>query len=159
MPGLGETPPNPPPPPTCSLNFPFFLTRTTHTHNHKKQPRPLATPKMASEGGRGQPGLAGGELEQGKGEKLVHCRVCASHSSRRWAGARLARLAPPADAHQPGQAAGTERAGWGSQGGSRNGVQNHGSRHAVSTVGTKRGRGWTPHPPALGTKGDGAHTG
>lgn len=85
--------------PHLQSQFPFFLTRTTNTHNHKKQPRPLATPKMASEGGRGQPGLAGGELEQGKEEKPVRCRVCASHSSRRWAGARLA---PPADAHQPG---------------------------------------------------------
>lgn len=114
----------------------------------------MLPPKWPARVAGGQPGLAGAELEQGKEEKLVCCRVCASHSSRRWAGARLA---PPADAHQPRQApakAGTERAGRGSQGGSRSGVQNHGSHHAVSTVGTKRGRGWTPHPPALGTRGE-----
>lgn len=79
---------------------------------------------------------------------LVHCRVCASHPSGRWAGACLPHRRGDAEA-----LAGTERAGWGSRGGGRNRVQNHGSHHAVSTVGTKRGRGVDATPACPGCEG------
>lgn len=57
---------------------------------------------------------------------------------------------PPAMA---GPSHSRQRAGRGSQGGTRNGVQNHGSRHAVSTVGTIEGAKVDTTPTCPGHKG------
>lgn len=144
---MEETPPNPPPPPLAVSISLFFKTRTTNTHNHKKQPHPLAAPKMASKGGRGQPGLAGRESGQEEEENLVLCRVCASHSSRRWAGARLA---PPATATAMAGTVGTGRAlreGAGTEFRTMVHIMQY-PRWAPRGV-----KGWTPHPPAPGTGG------
>ena len=86
----------------------------------------------------------------GKGENLVRCSLCFSFQQA------LGRGPPrPTGDCQP-RPAGTEWAragGQGSRGGSGNGNQNHGSRrHAVSTVGTERGRGMDTAPPGPGPK-------
>lgn len=144
---MGETPPNPPPPPLAVSISLFFLNPNNKHTQPQETTTPPRDPKMASEGGRGQPGLAGRESGRGGGGKSSPLQsLCFSFQQALGRG-------PPC---QGGHGVGSGR---GSRGGSRNGVQNRGSHHAVSTVGTKRGRGWTPHPPALGTGGNGAHLG
>lgn len=79
------------PPLAVSISL-FFNPNNKHT-----QPQETTTPpRYPQNGQRGwqgaaRPGRWGiGAGGRGKGEKVVRCRVCASHSSRRWAGARLA---------------------------------------------------------------------
>lgn len=151
---MGETPPSPPPPPLAVSISLFFL----NPNNKHTQPQETTTPpRYPQNGQRGwqgaaRPGRWGtGAGEGGKTSLLQSLCFSFQQALGRGPPGPPSRC-PPATA---GPSQGRHRAaGRGSQGGSRSGVQNHGSRHAVSTVGTKRGRGWTPHPPALGTRGE-----
>lgn len=139
---MGETPPNPQPHP-LAVSIPFFFKPEQQTHNHKKQPLPLTTSKMASEGGRGQPGLAGGD--QGRGRRKTS--PVAESVLLVPAGARQGPTCPTSNTCGCGR-----RVGLSGRGRNRNRVLNHGSHHAVSTVGTKRERGvgTTPTCPGQG---------
>ena len=129
--------------PHLQSRFPFFFkTRTTNTHNHKKQPRPLVTRKW--------PARVAGRAGRGRG-RIWSVAVCASRSSRRWAGARLA---PPATASQGRQA----RSGHGRAGralGEGAGTEFKTMVHVVMQYprwAPRGGEGWTPRPPARGPR-------
>ena len=137
--------------PHLQSRFPFFFfkpeqqTHTTTRNNH--------APSRPESGQRGWQGWGGA----GKGENLVRCKVCASHSSRRWAGARLA---PPATASQGRQArSGHGRAGLLGREQERNSkpwFTSSCSIHGGHQEGA-RGEHHTPRPGVQ--RGDGAHLG
>lgn len=132
--------------PHLQSQFPFLKTRTTNTHNHKKQPRPLTPPKMASEGGGGRQAWRGGRRTEEGGKRSPWRSLCFSFQQALGGGPP----GPTTATHQPRQARGGHRPGRSGRG--RNRVQNQGSHHAVSTVGTGRGR-WTPRPPPWAQEG------
>lgn len=154
---IGGDPPSPPPPPLAVSISLFFNPNNKHT-----QPRETTTPpRYPQNGQRGWQGAARpGRWGTGAGEGGKTSPVqslCFSFQQALGGGPPgppsrrpPAWGVPPPHRHggPTSATAGTERAGRGARGGSGSGVQNHGSRHAVSTVGTRAGRGWTPHPPA-----------
>lgn len=141
---MGGDSPKPTTSPTCSLDFPFFFLNPNNKHTQPQETTtPPRDPKVAREGGREGQGGEGGESSPLQS-------LCFSFQQALGRG-----LPRPTGDSQP-RPAGTEWAragGQGSRGGSRNGIQNHGSRrHAVSTVGTERGRGVDTTPPGPGHK-------
>lgn len=132
--------------------FPFFFNPNNKHTQPQETTTPPRYPQNSQRDGQGaaRPGRWGsGQREE---EKLVRCSLCFSSQQALGRGPP----APPAAvaATKPEAMAGTEWAGWGSLGGGRNKIQNHGSHHAVSTVGTRRGRGVDTTPTCPGQRGE-----
>jgi hypothetical protein len=135
--------------PTCSLNFPFFKTRTTNTHNHKKQPHPLATPKMASEGEQGaaRPGRVGRGPGRRKTESIAESVLLTPAGAGR---------GPPGPTGLPGHPP-----AWQAPGGHRAGLSGRGRKSSKPWftscsihVGTRRGQGVDTMPTGPGQEGE-----